>query len=78
MVLTPYQRLAGFEAIPMADASLYQMPLIANKNDPTYARDGFDNATAAIFTIMETIPLGNLWCEKHRALMKRVREVTII
>ena len=78
MILTPYQRLTGFEAIPMADASLYQMPLIANKKDPTYARDGFDNATAAIFTIMETIPLGNLWCEKHRALMKRVREVAII
>ncbi|MBO7173725.1 MAG: hypothetical protein J6V64_05260 [Burkholderiaceae bacterium] len=77
-VLTPYQRLKGFEAIPMADASLYQMPLIASKTDPCYARDGHDNATAAIYTIMETIPLGELWIEKHRALMKRIRQVTIL
>lgn len=77
-ILTPYQRLKGFEAIPMADASLYQMPLIASKSDPHYARDGFDNATAAIFTIMETIPLGELWIEKHRTLLKRIREVTVL
>ena len=42
------------------------------------ARPGTDNATAAIITIMSTIPLGEVWIEKHRALMKRVREVTII
>ena len=78
MVLTPYQRLENFEAIPMADAALYQMPLIADKGNPMMARPGTDNATAAIITIMSTIPLGEVWIEKHRALMKRVREVTII
>ena len=78
MVLTPYHRLENFEAIPMADASLYQMPLIADKTNPMMARPGTDNATAAIITIMSTIPLGEVWIEKHRSVMKRVREVTII
>jgi hypothetical protein len=78
MLLTPFQRLTGFKAIPMADAALYQMPLVADKHNPTYAREGFDNATAAIFTIMETIPLGELWSQKHRQLLKRVKEVTIL
>ena len=78
MVLTPYQRLKDFEAIPMADAALYQMPLIADKSNPMMARPGTDNATAAIITIMSTIPLGEVWIEKHRSVIKRVREVTII
>lgn len=78
MLLTPFQRLTGFKAIPMADAAHYQMPLVADKQNPTYAREGFDNATAAIFTIMETIPLGELWNQKHRQLLKRVKEVTIL
>ena len=78
MVLTPYQRLKDFEAIPMADAALYQMPLIADKTNSMMARPGTDNATAAIITIMSTIPLGEIWIEKHRSVMKRVREVTII
>jgi hypothetical protein len=37
-LLTPFQRLAGFKAIPMADAALYQIPLVADKQDTTYAR----------------------------------------
>ncbi len=75
VILTPFQRLTGFEPIPMADAALYQMPLIANKSNPDFAREGCDNATAALFTIIATIPLGHIWIDKHRALLKHLRSI---